>query len=121
MTMRTITVPARLHEVAALALMLEMAERGAAHLDAGPYRVLASRLADALSTQPMDEPLDQLLGAFPAAAEVYENLQYAHGGLVRSRLDHAVAAEHGARSLIARLRAVTSDPGPPSDAQPTSG
>ena len=46
--------------------------------------------------------LARLLDHYPAAAEVYENLQYAHAGLCRSGLDAAMAAELRAKEAIDR-------------------
>jgi len=46
--------------------------------------------------------LGRLLDAYPAASEVYENLNYQHAGLCRSALDASLAAEVGARQAIAR-------------------
>ena len=46
--------------------------------------------------------LGRLLDAYPAAAEVYENINYQHAGLCRSALDASLSAEVSAREAIAR-------------------
>ncbi len=43
-----------------------------------------------------------LLDAFPAAAEVYENLRYDRAGLCRTALDRSVASERLARDALRR-------------------
>jgi hypothetical protein len=48
-----------------------------------------------------------MLTSLPAAAEVWENLHYAHAGLCRRDLDAAMAAETAARLAIARVRRAT--------------
>jgi hypothetical protein len=45
-----------------------------------------------------------VLRAFPAAAELYENVQYAHAGLCRQPLEAALNAELLTRAAIARVR-----------------
>ena len=47
--------------------------------------------------------LPGLLDHFPAAAEVYENLQYAHAGLCRAPLEMSLQSELAARELLARV------------------
>jgi hypothetical protein len=54
----------------------------------------------------MDDDLQAVLNTFPAAAELYENLNYQHAGLCRSPLDRSLAAEVKARELIRKLTAV---------------
>jgi hypothetical protein len=46
----------------------------------------------------------RLLDHFPAAAEVYENLQYAHAGLCRVPLEVSLTSELATRSLLDRVR-----------------
>ena len=43
-----------------------------------------------------------LLDAYPAAAELYENVNYRHAGLCRSPLDFALRAELTAKEIIDR-------------------
>lgn len=84
-----------------VAQLLERLEHGG-HPDAGQYRLVAERLGQELSRIADIEALNAVLEAHPAAAEVYENMNYQHAGLSRSRLDASVAAELKAREAIAR-------------------
>ncbi len=65
------------------------------------YRAVAASLARELSHIDRDV-LEPLLSVSPAAAEVYENLQYAHAGLCRSDLDKAMNAELLAKAVIGK-------------------
>ncbi|MCH8855539.1 MAG: hypothetical protein IIA03_04705, partial [Proteobacteria bacterium] len=47
--------------------------------------------------------LATVLDHFPAAAELYENLQYAHAGLCRAPLEASLQSELAARELLARV------------------
>ena len=78
-------VVAQLQTVAALAQLLERLDRSAERVDAGQYRGVALRLAELLSQAVPGPLLDRLLGAFPSAAEVYENVRYEHAGLSAPR------------------------------------
>lgn len=73
-------------------------------VDAAQYRAVMSRLAEALAALPPGPALSALLEAHPAAAELYENLNYQHAGLCRSPLDAALAAETRAAELIQRAK-----------------
>ena len=90
-----------------LAQVLERLDRSAQAVDAEQYRTVAARLAAELEAAPRDASLEGVLDASPAAAQVYENLNYQHAGLCRSSLDAALAAELAARAAIdgARLSA----------------
>lgn len=96
---------ANLETLIALARLLERVERGAVPVAAEPYQVLVQRLGRALGAELPAGALDAVLGLYPAAAELYENLQYVHAGLCRSPLQAAVAAERRAREVLARLSA----------------
>jgi hypothetical protein len=62
--------------------------------------------------------LGRLLDHYPAAAELYENVNYAHAGLCRTALDVSLAAEMRAREAIARaMRRTEADQGGASDVQ----
>lgn len=98
---------ANLETLIALAGLLERVERGAAPVAADQYQVLVQRLARALGADLPAGALDAVLQLRPAAAELYENLQYAHAGLCRSPLEAAVAAERGARDLLVRISAAS--------------
>ena len=97
-----------------LAQMLERLDRSAQAVDAEQYRSVASRLAAELEAAPRDAALEGVLNAYPAAAQLYENLNYQHAGLCRSPMDSALAAEVAARTAIDGARRAT--PGQP--AQP---
>ena len=90
-----------------LARMLERLDRSAVAVDAQQYRTVVEHLADELRAAPHDATLEAVLQACPAAAELYENLQYQHAGLCRSPLESALNAELAARAALdaARTRA----------------
>ncbi|AKJ28226.1 hypothetical protein [Caldimonas brevitalea] len=96
-------LPARLATVVWLARLLERLERSEQRVSADQYRVLVQRLAEALRTAAAEPGLDAVLTACPAAAELYENLQYEHAGLCRSPLDWALSAELQARDAISHV------------------
>lgn len=85
-----------------LAALLERLERSVATVDAQQYQSVVRRLADALEQLDSSAERDAMLAKFPAASELYENLQYQHAGLCRSPLDAALAAEQLARESIVR-------------------
>lgn len=86
-----------------LAHLLERLERSGSSVDAGQYRLVASHLAQALATEAPGERLHAVLRTFPAAAELYENINYQYAGLCRSPLQTALDAEAKAVELIRRL------------------
>jgi hypothetical protein len=83
-----------------VAQLLERLEHGG-HPDAGQYRLVAERLGQELARIDDIDALNRVLEAHPSAAEVYENMNYQHAGLSRSRLDASVTAELKAREAIA--------------------
>jgi hypothetical protein len=85
-----------------LAQLLERLEHSAVPVGAEQYRSVVMHLVDEFRDVEPGTGLGQLLDAYPAAAEVYENLNYQHAGLCRSGLDTAMAAELGAREAIGR-------------------
>jgi hypothetical protein len=85
-----------------LAQLLERLERSAVPVGAEQYRSVVLHLVDEFDEVQVDERLRALLDVHPAAAELYENLNYRHAGLCRSPLDAALAAEVRARETIAR-------------------
>ena len=88
-------------DAALIAQLLERLERSG-RPDADQYRQVVQRLAHELGRVQGPDALDALLSASPAAAELYENLNYEHAGLCRSLLDASLAAELSAREAIAR-------------------
>ena len=91
-----------LETVIALARLLERVEAGPVRVDAGQYRALVRQLAGALAQDLPDAALQAVLGAHPAAAELYENLHYAQAGLSRSTLERSVATEMLAAQVLAK-------------------
>jgi hypothetical protein len=97
--MNTSPVNARMNLVV-LAQMLERLDQSTQPVDAEQYRSVAGRLAAELEAAPRDAALEGVLEAFPAAAQLYENLNYRHADLCRSAMDASLAAELAARAAI---------------------
>ena len=85
-----------------LAQLLERLERSVVPVGADQYRSVVVHLVNEFGDVAPSAALARLLDSYPAAAEVYENLQYQHAGLCRSGLDAAMAAELRAKEAIAR-------------------
>ena len=96
------TQPAPYAVVLTLARLLERLEHSSEPVGADQYRAVAARLAEVLTDAPSDAALRSVLDAHPAAAELYENLNYRHAGLCRSPLEPALAAEMQAAAAIAK-------------------
>lgn len=94
----------RIETTIALARLLQRVEASATGVDPAQYRLLVDQLKAALGEELPAQALDAILGAFPAAADIYENLHYAHAGLTRAPLERAVAAELQATQAIDRAR-----------------
>src|SRR5262245_54113029 len=100
-------VPARLHDLAAMAALLERldnAPRAGEGASADQYRDVVGQVTHLLTQAEPGAALDALLEVAPATAELYENLQYAYAGLCRSPLEPALDAELAARAVIAKAR-----------------
>ena len=91
-----------LRPLAALCLLLERLERLPRHASPGQYRDVVVKVQSMLSEAAPGPAMDALLGAFPGAAELYENLHYANAGLCRSPQEPALAAELAVRAMLAR-------------------
>lgn len=87
-----------------LAHVLERLERSPQRVDPAQYRFVAQRLADAIVAVPSGAPLEALLNASAAAAEIYENLNFQHAGLCRSPLEASMNAELRTRDAVARAQ-----------------
>lgn len=87
-----------------LAQLLERLDRSAEPVGAEQYRSVVRHLADEFNELGGEDGLPRLLDAFPAAAELYENLNYRHAGLCRSPLELSLDAELRARKAIERAR-----------------
>ena len=98
-----VRLPAHLTVVFTLARLLQRLDQSACAVDALQYQSVARRLAGELERLSVDEPMSAILQAHPSAAELYENLNYAHAGLCRAPLELAVDAETEARALLERV------------------
>ncbi len=83
----------------------ERLEHSPVPVGADQYRSVVVHLVNEFGDVAPGDALGRLLDSYPAAAQVYENLQYAHAGLCRSGLDAAMAAELRAKEVIARAMA----------------
>jgi len=99
------------HAVAVLlAQLLQRLDQSAEPVGAEQYRSVVRHLSAEFESLPTDATLSALLDACPAAAELYENLNYQFAGLCRSSLDLSLDAEQRARQAI--HRAMRRDPKP---------
>lgn len=96
-----LTVPNELLPLVRLAQLLQGLE--GRQVDAHQYRVLVQKLVAELDAHQADAALPGLLDHFPAAAELYENLQYGHAGLCRAPLEVSLTSELAARELLRRV------------------
>jgi hypothetical protein len=103
-TVIKLTVPSELLSLGRLAHLLQTLEGQGRAADPHQYKLLVEKLAAELREHQGHEALPALLDHFPAAAEVYENLQYAHAGLCRVPLEVSLTSELAARSLLERVR-----------------
>lgn len=98
----TLRLPARLQALAAMAALLERLEHSPRQASAEQYRGVVQQVNMLLGEAEPGAMLDALLAVAPAAAELYENLQYRHAGLCKSPLEAALNAELAATAAIAR-------------------
>ena len=87
------SVKTRLENVIALARLLERVERSRVAPDPDQYRALVHQLGESLESDLPEAALKPILDAYPAAAELYENLHYEKSGLSRSPLERSVGTE----------------------------
>ena len=85
-----------------LAALLQRLDDSAVTVDAEQYRSVVSRLANEMQAVASNHELAGILDAYPAAAELYENINYQHAGLCRSALDTALAAEQQAVAAVSQ-------------------
>ncbi len=97
-----LAVPTELLSLVRLAQLLEAVEHRP--VDPHQYQLLVGKLTAELRAHQGHVALAGLLNHFPAAAEVYENLQYAHAGLCRAPLEMSLTAELAVRDLLGRVR-----------------
>lgn len=100
---RTIEIPEHWRVAVTLAQLLQRLETSAERSSADQYRAVVRHLADELSRAEPGPELDALLNSFPAAAELYENQQYAQAGLCRQPLELSLDTELQARQALARI------------------
>lgn len=98
-------IPDHLTVVLTLAHMLQRLESSRSPVGAEQYRSVVSHLSQALAQVPPSPEFQALLEAYPAAAEVYENLNYQHAGLCRSPLEASLNSEMKAAAAIRRAAA----------------
>jgi hypothetical protein len=96
------TIKNRLETVIALSRLLERVEGTPTQIGADQYRALVRQLTVALGQEIPDDALQAVLGAHPAAAEVYENMHYAQSGLSRQSLERSIGSEMLASQAIAK-------------------
>lgn len=99
-----LTVPSELLSLGRLAHLLQALEGQGRAADPHQYQLLVQKLTAELHEHQGHEALPALLDHFPAAAEVYENLQYGHAGLCRVPLEVSLSSELAARELLGRVR-----------------
>lgn len=99
-----LAVPAELLVLVRLAQLLQSLEGLGHAADPHQYQLLVTKLSAELSEHQGHEMLSGLLDHFPAAAEVYENLQYAHAGLCRVPLEVSLTSELTTRELLGRMK-----------------
>ena len=85
-----------------LAELLERLERSAEPVGAEQYRSVVLHLVNELGDVEPGTALRALLDTHPAAAELYENVNYQYAGLCRSALDASLAAERQAKEALHR-------------------
>ncbi|WKB52509.1 hypothetical protein [Eleftheria terrae] len=102
-TGKTDRAPAGLGVVVTLARLLERMERSPQAPSPEQYRDVVARLSRALSQLSPPAAVQAVLAAYPATAELYENLNYQHAGLCRSPLEAALNAELRAQEVMARV------------------
>ncbi|MBU2285292.1 MAG: hypothetical protein KKC79_00155 [Gammaproteobacteria bacterium] len=109
---RSTTRKTDLAVVHVLAQLLERLEHSAQPVSAAQYRSVVDHLSEELREVDSNAGLGKLLDGYPAAAELYENLNYQHAGLCRSALDASLSAEMDAKKAIERVMKKSSRKGP---------
>lgn len=103
-TSNSLVSPARLAVAVLLSQLLERLDRSAEPVGAEQYLSVVRHLQEEFVELGAEDSLSALLDAYPAAAELYENLNYQHAGLCRSPLELSLDAELRARKAIERAR-----------------
>lgn len=92
-----------------LAELLERLERSAVPVGAEQYRSVVQHLVSELGVIEPGTALRALLDSHPAAAELYENVNYQYAGLCRSALDASLAAERQAKEVLSKAMRQATD------------
>ena len=100
---KSVTISGSLVPLVMLSRLLQRLESSAEPVSPDQYRSVVERLSGALLSAPQGEGFDAVLEAYPAARELYENLNYQHAGLCRSPLDASMRAELEAGRVMARF------------------
>lgn len=85
-----------------LAELLERLEHSEVPVGAEQYRSVVLHLINEFDDVEQGTALRAILDTHPAAAELYENVNYQYAGLCRSALDASLASEKQATEAIAR-------------------
>ncbi|WP_372825402.1 hypothetical protein [Polaromonas sp.] len=96
-----------------LAELLERLEHSAEPVGPEQYLSVVNHLVEAFSDVGYGVELGALLDAHPAAAELYENINYQYAGLCRSPLETSLSAERQARQVIERAMRQPNQPNQP--------
>lgn len=89
--------------------LLERLERSAVPVGAEQYRSIVQHLVNELGDVEPGTALGALLDTHPAAAELYENVNYQYAGLCCSVLDASLAAKRQAKEVLDRAMSRTID------------
>ena len=92
-----------------LAELLERLERSPEPVGAEQYRSVVQHLVSELGVVEPGTALRALLDSHPAAAELYENVNYQYAGLCRSALDASLAAEQQAKEVLSKAMRQATD------------
>jgi hypothetical protein len=97
----TPTVHADFTVLLMLARLLDRLEGSATPVDPGQYRSVVQRLSQEVEAAEAGPLLKAVLAEHPAAAALYENINYQHAGLLRSPLELSLSSELAAKDAIA--------------------
>ncbi|MEC5212667.1 hypothetical protein RCH06_001207 [Polaromonas sp. CG_9.5] len=105
-----------------LAALLERLEQSSVPVGAEQYRSVVQHLVNELGDVEPGTALGALLDTHPAAAELYENVNYQYAGLCRSALDASLSAERQAKEVLDRaMRQAMNRSNTPPKEDPTHG
>ena len=96
-----------------LAELLERLEHSAEPVGPEQYLSVVNHLVEAFGDVGYGVELGALLDTHPAAAELYENINYQYAGLCRSPLETSLSAERQARQVIERAMRQPNQPNQP--------